>query len=158
MRRKQLPHSQRSLETMRVRSRKLKRIIGCWRRCRMVQIMLPISPCGTGLLSSTPTTSKKVEVLMEMQAGFGLTLEGAHAHLVGAVHVVDVAAPQLFELLAEGVLGVGAEPAAEQLGLEIAHVEFQFVACDLGELSGVFRPHVPDIGAPFLRDLDLPAR
>ena len=31
MRRKQLPHSQRSVETMRVRSRRLKRIIGCWR-------------------------------------------------------------------------------------------------------------------------------
>ena len=46
-----------------------------------------------------------------------LALEGAHAHLVRAVHVVDVAAPQLFELVAEGVVGVGPEAATEELGL-----------------------------------------
>ena len=74
-----------------------------------------------------------------------------------AIHVEDVAAPQFLELIAEGI-DVGAKPTAEQLGLQLTHVEFQFVARDLGELGGVFRAHVPDIGAPLLRDLDLAPR
>ena len=52
-----------------------------------------------------------------------LALEGAHAHLVRAVHVIDVAAPKAFKLVAEGVVGIGPKPATEKFGFEIANVE-----------------------------------
>ena len=41
-----------------VRSRRLKRIIGMVRRCRMVHTMLPTMPSGTGFSLSTSTISK----------------------------------------------------------------------------------------------------
>ena len=74
----------------------------------MVHTIFPITPSATGLPSSTPTISKKVEILVEVHAVLKFALERPHAHLVGAVHVVDVATPQFLKLVAECVVGVGA--------------------------------------------------
>ena len=120
--------------------------------------MLPISPFCNRLVVFHADDFEESAVFVEMHAGLVPALESPHAHLVRAVHVVDIAAPKTFELVAEGIIGVGPKPATEKFRLQIPHVKIQFVARDLGKLGGVFRPHVPDIGAPFLRDLDLAPR
>src|SRR6476646_11969654 len=48
---------------------------------------------GNGIVVFHADDLEECAVLVEMHAGFMLALEGAHTHLVGTIHVVDVAAP-----------------------------------------------------------------
>src|SRR5262249_39765369 len=96
-------------------------------------------------------------ILVEVHAVLESTFERPHAHLVGAVHVVDIATPQFLELIAKRVVGVGAQAATEKLRPQITDVKFEFITRYLGKLRRVFGPHVPDVGAPLARNFDLTA-
>ena len=98
MRRKQLPHSQRSVDDD---AGEVAQIEADHRLLAAMQDGAHhVADLAVRRPASRPRrrrSRRRCESSMEVQAGLVLALERAHAHLVRAVHVVDRAAPQLLE-------------------------------------------------------------
>jgi hypothetical protein len=151
MRPNALPQEQRSRETTRPRSRKLKRAV------ERGDDEIADAAIRDRLVRPGIENLEIEQVLAEMESVPRLAFAGAEADFVGAVIVVNRAAPQLLHLAPEAAFEIGAEECGDVFRLELADVAAELLPCRLGEAQEIFRKAHPDVGAAFEGELELAA-
>ena len=77
----------------------------------MVMTILPVSPVSLTACLLNILELEKDAVLCDVDPVFVFAFETGAAHLVGTVEVVNVAAPELFELLAQRIVRIRTKKA-----------------------------------------------
>src|SRR6185312_11495789 len=80
------------------------------------------------------------------------------AHLISSVQIIDVAVPELFELLAQRIVGIRPKKAMDRLSFEFANVALELFSAHPRKLRQIFWKATPDISAPIESRFELAAR